>query len=223
MKTSTALSPIIASLILSACPGQGGWVGHELEPPPPATAALDPLPEGDVPGGAVLPADWVAFDVEHEVLVSEADDAGVTAELRLVGDEGRRTLWLNFGDDSVEGVQPVVDASFIGPVDWVTVGGETSICWNEFVGASSSRTLGAAPDPTGGVDLLCRTLRAGPWSEVQRYRGERRAAWLLGLREAAQGAEADLYEDDGWMFLGAGADARVRWTGTEFEESSEAR
>jgi len=124
--------------------------------------------------------------------------AGYSVQGRLANDQGQRTLVLVHGQREFV----IADPGWLSPpVAAMNAQGEILICYNRFIGETSQLTEGMLPDPTQGVDALCRSWKKGRMDpEVQVGSAGRKASWVISMNAQPNGQFRLQYlADDGWL------------------------
>jgi len=186
MRTSGVLARTSAQLallvLLGACAVEEERREAEL------SAALE-LPEGSL----------FSVDTTTERMAVPAAGAPDVSVVGVLADrQGRRSL-------QVEGGR--WDGELVRPAGWVVLSAAASsngllaVCWSELVGSPSTLTQGALPDPTDGVDLLCRFRSAAGWTAAQDVAPGAPAAWVQGLTASEEGFEVQYRRDSGLLLV----------------------
>ncbi len=153
------------------------------------------LPDAlELPEGSLFSVDTST----ERVAVPAAGAPGVSVVGVLADRQGRRSL-------QVEGGR--WDGELVRVAGWVVLSAAASsdgllaVCWSELVGAPSTLTEGVLPDPTDGVDLLCRFRSEAGWTSAQDVAPGAPAAWVQGLTASEEGFELQYRRDSGLLLV----------------------
>jgi hypothetical protein len=157
-----------------------------------------PQPAVSLPQNVVVEGDWLfAMELTPENLDLTLHGTSLDRlSGKLADDEGRRTI-LYYGPD-FRTPQTVFKADWYLPaVGARNSQGEMLVCVNRLVGAPSALTKGSMPDPSNGVDLVCRWHSARGWSREVRVPRTGAALWLSDVVALREGKFRIVYSDDG--------------------------
>ena len=199
-------------LLLASCQqfqqvGEPEPAAKAVRVPPAVNSATEktvvPAPSAAPEGVAKLPANLQLREENLFALDTLQEEFQLTLHgtrsFRLVGrladEEGRRTIVLE--DHRGGGEEVVFTADWLLPAVGATnAAGNMLVCVNRLVGESSDLTEGAMPDPTEGVDLVCRARNAGKWeNEVVLGKGGA-GQWIHDVTATADGGFRVSYNDD---------------------------
>lgn len=232
MSTKTLLLTVFSiglSLSLPGCledaneliPGQTPVEPAKLEASPGATdrALVSKKPDGSLTQASAAPAqpsvpipknielnDDNLFGLNTDKIEYELTLHG-TRSYRLVGrlasPDGKREILLNKTGARI--TEEVFSADWLLPaVGAVNANGNMLVCVNRLAGEPSSLTEGNMPDPTQGVDLMCRIRVNGIWENEVTLPRHATGHWLYdvtvvpggGYRVAYSGDSTGLMVDD---------------------------
>lgn len=148
----------------------------------------------ELPEGSLFSVDTRTPQVQVPVLGGE----GVFVSGLLSDSSGRRSLELAGGSFSGE---PIREAGWVVLSAGAQSGETLCVCWSELSGSPSTLTVGELPDPTDGVDLLCRFRTSAGWSAVLDAAPEATAAWVQDVTVTDDGFQLRYRRDSGYLVL----------------------
>ena len=171
-----------------------------LAPAQPTTSQQPSIPQ--LPDN-VLPAEESLFAVDTDQQVFELELHG-TRDLSLLGEladqEGRRRIVLN--DPTKREPEVVFTADWLLPaVGAANRDGEILVCVNRLVGEPTSLTEGKLPDPSQGVDLLCRMRTQAGWQVEVPLPRHAAGHWLHDVTALSDGRFRVAYSGDSTGFV----------------------
>ena len=204
----TITAPGLALAIGLLCIGCTKVEKPELQSPEPqvletvqAELAWKDQPRAPTPPQGFKPLGKSLFGVDTTTQVIKTPvqgHAGVVVEGRLATATGQRTLVLV----SEQGETEIAGPDWLSPpVAAMNSQGEILVCYNRFTGETTQLTQGMLPDPTQGLQALCRSWNGHRFErEVQVGSMQRVASWIINLNAQPNGQFRLQYlADDGWL------------------------